>query len=144
MTAREKSQSSANLATTTPLRDYEGVGGWRLQEDDEEEALWIGINSRLELPAAQMRRHQRSLTGSRLSSGVVSPELVRTPLTIRTTGRGMRGARSGAASPEGYFNMPPTGMTNLDRGSKVSFGDHRKSGSSSTTSLGSMKLTRQD
>jgi len=133
-TADFKSQSSATLALSTPLRDYEGVGGWRFQEGEEEEALWMGMNSRLELPASQMRRHQRSLTGgSRASSGRASPELVRTPLAIRTPGRG-RGPGSGAASPENYFNMP----------TRVSFESQRSSGGSSSTSLGSGKHTRQD
>ncbi|KAK5118711.1 hypothetical protein LTR85_007917 [Meristemomyces frigidus] len=140
---RLKSQSSATLRISTPRRDYEGVGGWRLQADDEEEALWMNINSRLELPAEQQRRHQRSLTGgSRVQSGVTSPELVRTPIAMRTPGR--RGPGSGAASPEEYFNVPLTVVTNVDRGSKVSFQDRRRSGSSSTTSVKSMKRAAQD
>lgn len=45
-------------------RDYEGVGGWRDTGNDDEEALWMGINSRLQLPAATpVRRHQRRHTG---------------------------------------------------------------------------------
>lgn len=45
-------------------RDYEGVGGWRDTGNEDEEALWIGINSRLQLPAATPgRRHQRRHTG---------------------------------------------------------------------------------
>jgi hypothetical protein len=47
-----------------PTRDYESVGGWRDTGNDDEEALWMGINSRLQLPAAPtVRRHQRRHTG---------------------------------------------------------------------------------
>lgn len=52
-------------ASVGPARDYEGVGGWRLENPSEEDdALWTKINSRLELPADHIRRHKRSLTGS--------------------------------------------------------------------------------
>jgi hypothetical protein len=45
-------------------RDFEGVGGWRLgdPEDDISDDQWININSRLSLPADHGRRHKRSLT----------------------------------------------------------------------------------
>lgn len=50
-------------------RDYEGVGGWRDTGDEDEEALWMGINSRLQLPAASTdRRHQRRHTGGQSPS----------------------------------------------------------------------------
>lgn len=56
---------------TSPVRDFESVGGWRLANDADEEALWLSLNSRLELPAATMsgiarNRHgqQPSLTSS--------------------------------------------------------------------------------
>ncbi|KAF1926891.1 uncharacterized protein M421DRAFT_422134 [Didymella exigua CBS 183.55] len=49
-------------------RDYEGVGGWRDTGNEDEEALWMGINSRLQLPAAPTgRRHQRRHTGGQQS-----------------------------------------------------------------------------
>jgi len=74
-------------------RDYEGVGGWRLDDSgSDDEALWTNMNSRLELPANHGRRHhQRSLTSSSLPLEELknrSPEAtmntskVRTPLTI--------------------------------------------------------------
>ncbi|KAI9842734.1 MAG: hypothetical protein M1838_002993 [Thelocarpon superellum] len=47
------------------VRDFEGVGGWRIADPDEdEEAQWTMVNSRLELPAApdRKRRHRRSVT----------------------------------------------------------------------------------
>lgn len=50
-------------------RDYEGVGGWRDTGNEDEEALWMGINSRLQLPAAPTgRRHQRRHTGGQSPS----------------------------------------------------------------------------
>lgn len=54
------------LGAGAPDRDYEGVGGWRVEGDEPEEALWIGMNSRLELPllGGGQRKHRRSLTGS--------------------------------------------------------------------------------
>lgn len=52
-----------------PSRDYEGVGGWRDTGNEDEEALWMGINSRLQLPAATPgRRHQRRHTGEQSPS----------------------------------------------------------------------------
>lgn len=55
---------TALLGEAGPTRDYEGVGGWRDTGNDDEEALWMGINSRLQLPAEMPgRRHQRRHTG---------------------------------------------------------------------------------
>lgn len=55
---------TALIGTSELTRDFEGVGGWRVPGDDDEEALWMGINSRLQLPAeTPTRRHARSLTG---------------------------------------------------------------------------------
>ncbi|EOA86273.1 hypothetical protein ACJQWK_11833 [Exserohilum turcicum] len=61
-----KNNSLTTLIGTSELtRDFEGVGGWRVPGDDDEEALWMGINSRLELPAEiPTRRHRRSITGT--------------------------------------------------------------------------------
>ncbi|KAL7802508.1 hypothetical protein V8C44DRAFT_281917 [Trichoderma aethiopicum] len=46
-------------------RDFEGIGGWRLgDDDDDEEHLWTTINSRCELPdRLHDRNHRRSLSG---------------------------------------------------------------------------------
>jgi len=68
-----------------PTRDYEGVGGWRIDNPSDDDALWTKINSRLELPADHIRRHHRSLT-----SGSISGE---------TTARGNR-----SYSPEAVMN----------------------------------------
>jgi hypothetical protein len=79
-----KSDSFASLlgaGVLGPGRDFEGIGGWRdAAPTPGEEALWINMNSRLELPAptAERRRHQRSLTGgSQRWSGNWSPEAMR-------------------------------------------------------------------
>jgi hypothetical protein len=133
------SRSSVTLTTGVSTRDYEGIGGWRIQADDpEEEALWMGLNSRLELPGLHGHR-RRSIV-----SGNVSPEMVRTPHAA-TPARG-RSHASGTASPEGYFSVPLTGLTKADRSSRVSFSfeDRPRSLHSSTGSLGSIKVTRQD
>ena len=50
-------------------RDFEGVGGWRLGEQSDDETLWTNINSRLELPADHGRRHKRSLTSGSMPTG---------------------------------------------------------------------------
>jgi hypothetical protein len=92
-----------------PPRDFEGVGGWREAADDPaEEELWIGMNSRLELPAAtpvRQRHHQRSLTGgSQRWSGVWSPEAMRmSPVQSR--------ARTPSIPDNGdeYFGSQPYG-----------------------------------
>ncbi|TFA99167.1 hypothetical protein CCMA1212_009023 [Trichoderma ghanense] len=45
-------------------RDFEGVGGWRLGGDDDDDELWTTINSRYELPDRMHdRNHRRSLSG---------------------------------------------------------------------------------
>jgi hypothetical protein len=55
---------TALLGGSELTRDYEGVGGWRDTGNEDEEALWMGINSRLQLPAdTPGRRHQRRHTG---------------------------------------------------------------------------------
>ncbi|KAF2649684.1 hypothetical protein K491DRAFT_707982 [Lophiostoma macrostomum CBS 122681] len=76
----QKSDSLVSLIGTSDVtRDFEGVGGWRVTGGDDEEALWMGINSRLELPTARpKRRHQRSLTGgSQSQRWTWSPEALR-------------------------------------------------------------------
>ncbi|KAK0718179.1 hypothetical protein B0T26DRAFT_644683 [Lasiosphaeria miniovina] len=47
-------------------RDFEGIGGWRL-DDDGDDANWANINSRLELPL------ERSSTRRSQSAGPVTP-----------------------------------------------------------------------
>ncbi|KAK3630578.1 hypothetical protein LTR56_017376 [Elasticomyces elasticus] len=144
MQAFGTSDSSTNLAEPLPSRDYEGVGGWREQEDDAEEALWLGINRPIEPPTLSGPRHYAlGLTSlSRNHSALTSPEQGRSPLALRTSGYS-RG--SGTASPEGYFSTPLRRLsTTGDRTSKVSFEDQVPSTIGSTASLSSVKFTRQD
>ncbi|KAM7195641.1 hypothetical protein V8F20_007385 [Naviculisporaceae sp. PSN 640] len=61
-----------NFASSTGIdRDFEGIGGWRLGDRDDD-ADWTNINSRLELPLDRStysaRQHQRSQ-----SAGPVTP-----------------------------------------------------------------------
>jgi len=49
-----------------PARDYEGLGGWRLDEPSDDEGLWTSFNSRLKLPADRSKKHHRSLTSGSL------------------------------------------------------------------------------
>lgn len=90
-------------------RDYEGVGGWRLDDSgSDDDALWTNMNSRLELPANHGRRHhQRSLTASSLPSPELknrSPEATMNSSKARTPpsiGSGLGG--------ESYFpSMTPS------------------------------------
>ncbi|KZM18612.1 hypothetical protein ST47_g10218 [Ascochyta rabiei] len=112
-----KSESSTALFGGSELtRDYEGVGGWRDTGNEDEEALWIGINSRLQLPAATPdRRHQRRHTGGQSPNQrwSRSPEAFRmSPVQsrARTPNRFM-----GNAGPdnEDYFPIQPTNKARL-------------------------------
>ncbi|KAB8337095.1 hypothetical protein FH972_021399 [Carpinus fangiana] len=74
-----RTDSFAALSGSGANRDFEGVGGWRLTEDAHDDETWIGINSRLELPAAggfslpPHRRHRRTLS-SQSHVFAVTPE----------------------------------------------------------------------
>jgi len=106
-----KSGSSASLVATSQMnsaRDFEGVGGWRFYEGEEEEAIWMGMNKRLELPLAiSPRRHQRRHTGEdhrpTKSPGALrmSPlqSRTRTPLATTTVLQDAEG--------DGYFPLQP-------------------------------------
>lgn len=76
-------------------RDFEGVGGWRLESVDEQQ--WYNLNSRLENP--YRRHHFRSQSGGAVLPGIVvakpgSPERSRS-----------MGKAKGLARPDqdGYF-----------------------------------------
>ncbi|KAJ9666927.1 hypothetical protein H2201_003061 [Coniosporium apollinis] len=133
-----KSGSFASLTSSLgPARDYEGVGGWRVSSGDgSEEALWIGMNSRLELPAVvspNTRRHQRSLTGPSLR-GSWSPEAVRmSPVRMRE-GRGGSEEYFGVVQGKGEGEVE-TGKVRKERSRKGSSGSSTSSGSSALTSL---------
>ncbi|KAF2837300.1 hypothetical protein M501DRAFT_1018208 [Patellaria atrata CBS 101060] len=100
--------STSSLSTLLPNntnRDFEGVGGWRItSSSSEEEALWMGMNARLELPAE--RRHTRSLTGGsqRLSWPPETMRMSPVASRARTPNAGGNGSGNGEGS-EGYFEM---------------------------------------
>ncbi|TQS33551.1 hypothetical protein Golomagni_06100, partial [Golovinomyces magnicellulatus] len=80
---RRRRPSSVSVGTITPVhghdaslgltpsvgaeRDYEGVGGWRIGDDDD---IWTTINSRLELPDRHAtRNHHRTPSGGPTTPG---------------------------------------------------------------------------
>ncbi|KAF1965825.1 hypothetical protein BU23DRAFT_626761 [Bimuria novae-zelandiae CBS 107.79] len=150
-----KSGSSASLMNvnqTASARDFEGVGGWRYYEGEEEEAIWMGMNKRLELPLALPpgRRHQRRHTGEE-QRWSWSPEALRmSPLQsrMRTPQRTPKRQVSPDKDEEGdYFPPQPilrplsTAMEPLSmsvqhsrRASVVSLGGSSSSSSSSSAS----------
>ncbi|CAL3965398.1 hypothetical protein PZA11_001849 [Diplocarpon coronariae] len=118
-----------------PTRDYEGVGGWRVDSPSEEEGLWWKINSRLELPADHgIRRHHRSLTSGSVPASTrgYSPEATMHMNTSR--------ARSPPSSAHGNGNSNGTGdifFPNVP----VSPRGGRRTGSISTSSTSSKGST---
>ncbi|MCJ1292704.1 hypothetical protein MMC34_004257 [Xylographa carneopallida] len=144
--------SDSGLYPSTPLaRDFEGVGGWRFPdaEDDDSEALWTGMNARLELPAlASMggelkAKHERSLTTGALISDrpMLKGVGFQRPRPVSAFG-------SGTASPEEVYADAKTSRSAADLGEAEMVGlglgmnmgkvrmKHRKSSSSSTGSSG--------
>ena len=119
---RSSAGSGSNGGSITPripdtgfcIRDYEGVGGWRVPGTDDEDAKWTSLNSRLELPAAVdgRRHHHRSRTSGSLTT--VSLHL-KSP--VRSRARTPTGVRvGGSASPEEYFanRVPSKSTSSLD------------------------------
>lgn len=68
--------STTSSSTNGIARDFEGIGGWRLGQEGDDDSDWAKINSRLELPLERMSRqsgqgsshHYRTPTGG--SAGV--------------------------------------------------------------------------
>jgi len=94
---------SSSVVGLSLTRDYEGLGGWRLRSEEEEEELWTNINSRLELPAEHGRRHRRSATGGLEMRGreesngmVMNSGRARTPPVGREEGYGYFGMQRGS------------------------------------------------
>jgi hypothetical protein len=123
-------------------RDFEGVGGWRTPGNDDEEALWMGINSRLQLSAdAPTRRYPRSLTGatSPAQRRSWSPEAFR---ASPVQSRARTPVRVAAEDEGGYF--PPQSSASVRSmasatGSLKSHRRRRSGGSiSSVASVGTM------
>ena len=123
-----------------PTRDFEGVGGWRLDNPSDDDALWTNINSRLELPAEHhVRRHQRSLTsgsmpGDARMNRIYSPEAVMNISRARTAPTSILGFCGNE-----YFPQSPSSPKNLKRTSPVLTGASGSSGSSKGSSVLSMK-----
>ena len=134
---------SALIGTGELTRDYEGVGGWRVAGDDDEEALWMGINSRLQLPAESPRRHKRSATGGASPSqrwSASSEALRMSPVQSRSR----TPVRFVMDDESGYFPPQYTASgRRLSASSNTKQHRRRKSGSStsSTSSNGSVGLT---
>ena len=94
------------------VRDFEGVGGWRIPGTVDEDALWTSMNSRLELPAlveGTRHSHHRSTTSGSLTSvslPLKSPvrSRARTPSSVRV---------EESISPDEYFaNRSPSRLAN--------------------------------
>jgi hypothetical protein len=122
---RRSSGSGASAGSLTPVasdvnfglnqsigsqRDFEGVGGWRLDVPSEDDSLWTSFNSRLELPADHVRRHRRSLTSGSMPSergrGIrsYSPEAT---MTSPNTSRARTPPTLTTAAEWGYFPSQP-------------------------------------
>ena len=119
-------------------RDFEGVGGWRIQGPDDEN--WTSMNSRLELPAmvdGRPRNHHRSRTSGSLTS-VLPPKSpgqsrARTPTSTRVPE---------TVSTEEYFaNRTPSKSTSALDAANIGKAllRHKPSSSSSGSSQGSTR-----
>ena len=114
---RSSAGSGSNGGSTTPkvpdsglgvysgggaVRDFEGVGGWRIPGTADEDVLWTSMNSRLELPAIvdnarHFNHHSRT-----------SCSLTNVSLPLKSPGRSRAGTPSsvrlgGSISPEEYL-----------------------------------------
>ena len=139
-----------SIYTSTPLvRDFEGVGGWRFPgpDDENEEAIWTGMNARLELPfvppptplgfSDRQRKHERSLTSSSLT---YERPLSRRGLATRS--RPVSAFVSGTVSPESVYGgdvVKNRSLLALEEAGRIRL-ERRKSSSSSAG--GSVKTTQ--
>jgi hypothetical protein len=110
-------------------RDYEGVGGWRVSDGPDEDATWLTMNSRLELPAMSPRNHRRSLTAGSQSPPKWSPVTSR----ARTPNRSEDKHHSG-----GFFSLQPSAVSSRLQGMQ----DVRRK-STSTSSTNSLQSSRR-
>jgi hypothetical protein len=136
------------LNTTETTRDFEGVGGWRTPGDDDEEALWMGMNSRLHLAAdIAPRRHHRSLTGAS-SPGQRrswSPEAFRSSPVHSRARTPVRFAIDD--EEDDYFSPQPSGGMRPSSSASHACKDKRRrksESSSSSTSSGLMMASKEE
>lgn len=148
ITPKAGDTGSFGLITSTGIdRDFEGVGGWRFPDPEEEDSQWTSLNSRLELPAAVgelKRKHYRSLTSGSLTTSRITGDThlsdtssrsalqsrSRTPSSVHVTG---------LPSPEQHFVTQPFSRSALTS-DPANIGKamcHRKTSSSSTLSSAS-------
>lgn len=161
-TKSDPNASFAPMSTTPTDRDFEGVGGWCDPGPDNDEALWMGMNARLQLPAMAMhdsatRHHRRSLTASGASprnSGVwdsyglrmsSSPGQSR-PRTRAGTPSAMveiQGLGTGVpGGVEGYFSLTPVERVGASTESLRMTESDRRRLSLRTTSTGSSESVK--
>jgi len=122
-----------------PTRDFEGVGGWRLDNPSEEEdALWTKINSRLELPADHGRRHHRSLTSGSMPGDTRGPRSY-SPEAVMNTSRTRTPPNSASGLGEGYFPHIPVSPKTVKRAPSANVVPSSSSGSLKGSSVLSLK-----
>jgi hypothetical protein len=125
------SNTSSRASETT--RDFEGVGGWRSPGDEDEEALWMGLNSRLQPPTDGRRRYTRSLSGTSPEAFRMSPvhSRARTPV------------RFAVDNEDDYFPPQSSSAAYAASNTSETSSKHkrRKSGSSSSSTSSGIMMT---
>jgi hypothetical protein len=140
MTALSGSTTPTPAGSAQHIRDYEGVGGWRLGPPSDDDDIWTKINSRLELPAEHGRRHQRSLTsGSIPGEGRQRRNL--SSETMMNTGK-VRTPPSVVFAGDSFFPQMPPSPGALRRTSSGLTGASVSSASSKASSMLNMKQQR--
>lgn len=116
----------ASTQSTRHVRDYEGVGGWRLGPPSDDDDLWSKFNSRLELPADRGRRHHRSLTAGSFSVDARQRRTFSTEMMMNTA----KARTPPAVSFDGFFPPTPPSPGALRRtSSAISSGSSKESSS---------------
>lgn len=123
-----RSNSDASLSSMpNPNRDYEGVGGWKTDLTESDQAIFLNMNSGIELGSPSRRRRSFGAS-SVISSGINSPELINTPFYGRSNASGSLRRMSGTGSPQSYFSVPVGGSMvtiNSRRSSRVLYNNDR-------------------
>jgi hypothetical protein len=118
---RPSSASIGSVGTITPVsesgmglmpsvgmdRDFEGVGGWRLGDDE----VWTTINSRLELPDRQHNRHHhRSSSGGFAGVAMMSGGVLENSGLLRAGRNRSPETKITAVSPNSSRVRTPTNL----------------------------------